>query len=88
MRRDRTKPDKVQVIMPGILNRDAYRGLWVRWYGSYIAAGFEGIKHPFMAYKDPSPHPVDHVAVRTGWGATGSWEIEGKLLLFLTYLNI
>lgn len=78
MRRNRREPDKVKVETPRILNRNEYVGMWIRWHNGYIAAGLEGSDIPFMAYHDPSPHPIDHAAVRTGWGSTGSWKIEGK----------
>lgn len=78
IRRNRTKPDKVEVDTPQILNSGEFRGFWVRWDGGVVSAGREGELIPFMSWTDPEPFPVAFVGVCTGWGATGTWKIEGK----------
>ncbi|KAL0851414.1 hypothetical protein ABMA28_007224 [Loxostege sticticalis] len=76
IRRNRTKPDKVEVDTPQILNSGEFRGFWVRWDGGVVSAGREGELIPFMSWTDPEPFPVAFVGVCTGWGATGTWKIE------------
>ncbi|CAK1544511.1 unnamed protein product [Leptosia nina] len=76
IRRNRTKPDKVEIETPGIVNGGEFRGFWVRWDGGIISAGREGEAIPFISWSDPEPFPVAFVGVSTGWGATGTWKIE------------
>ncbi|CAF4789213.1 unnamed protein product [Pieris macdunnoughi] len=76
IRRNRTKPDKVEIETPGIVNAGEFRGFWVRWDGGIVSAGREGEAIPFISWSDPEPFPVAFVGVCTGWGATGTWKIE------------
>lgn len=76
IRRNRTKPEKVEIELPGILNAGEFRGFWVRWDGGIISAGREGEAIPFISWADPEPFPIAFVGVCTGWGATGTWKIE------------
>ena len=77
IRRNRTKPDKVEIETPNILNGGEFRGFWIRWDGGIISAGREGEAIPFLSWADPEPFPIAFVGVCTGWGATGTWKIEG-----------
>lgn len=77
IRRNQTKPDMVEVDTPQILNGGEFRGFWVRWDGGVVSAGREGEVIPFMSWTDPEPFPVAFVGVATGWGASGTWKIEG-----------
>ncbi|KAL4716580.1 hypothetical protein ACJJTC_010244 [Scirpophaga incertulas] len=76
IRRNRTKPDKVEADTPGILNGGEFRGFWVRWDGGVVSAGREGEVIPFISWTDPEPFHVAFVGVCTGWGASGTWKIE------------
>ncbi|XP_045779497.1 uncharacterized protein LOC123877031 isoform X1 [Maniola jurtina] len=76
IRRNRTKPEKVEIETPYILNPGEFRGFWVRWDGGVVSAGREGEAIPFISWADPEPFPVNFVGVCTGWGATGTWKIE------------
>ncbi|CAH2102819.1 unnamed protein product [Euphydryas editha] len=76
IRRNRTKPDKVEIETPGILNAGEFRGFWVRWDSGIVSAGREGESIPFISWSDPEPFPIAFVGVCTGWGATGTWKIE------------
>ncbi|XP_047022434.1 uncharacterized protein LOC124631846 isoform X1 [Helicoverpa zea] len=76
IRRNRTKPDKVEIETAGILNGGEFRGFWLRWDGGIISAGREGEAIPFLSWADPEPFPIAFVGVCTGWGATGTWKIE------------
>ncbi|XP_067001274.2 uncharacterized protein [Anabrus simplex] len=76
IRRNRTKPDKVEVETPDILSAGEYRGFWIRWETGVIEVGKEGESAPFMAWQDPEPFGIGHYGVCTGWGASGSWIIE------------
>ncbi|XP_013188721.2 uncharacterized protein LOC106133515 isoform X1 [Amyelois transitella] len=76
IRRNRTKPDKVEIETPQILNGGEFRGFWVRWDGGIISAGRENEVIPFISWTDPEPFPIGFVGVCTGWGASGTWKIE------------
>ncbi|XP_072945871.1 uncharacterized protein [Epargyreus clarus] len=76
IRKNKTKPDKVEIETPNIVNGGEFRGFWVRWDGGVVSAGREGEAIPFISWTDPEPFPVGFVGVCTGWGATGSWKIE------------
>lgn len=76
IRRNKTKPDKVEIETPNILNGGEFRGFWIRWDSGIISAGREGEAIPFISWSDPEPFPIHYVGVCTGWGATGTWKIE------------
>ncbi|XP_014366080.2 uncharacterized protein LOC106716925 isoform X1 [Papilio machaon] len=76
IRKNKTRPDKVEIETPGIVNGGEFRGFWVRWDGGVVSAGREGESIPFISWADPEPFPVAFVGVCTGWGATGTWKIE------------
>lgn len=50
IRRNRTKPDKVEVETPNILNGDEFRGFWVRWANGNYSAGREGKVNKFIDF--------------------------------------
>lgn len=77
IRRNRTKPEVAEADTPGILDAGDFRGFWVRWDSGIVSAGREGEAIPFLSYQDPEPFPVGFVGVCTGWGASGTWKIEG-----------
>jgi len=76
IRRNRQKPDVVEVETPEVLNAGEYRGFWIRWYDNVITVGREGEAAAFMSYDAPDLFPVSYVGVCTGWGASGSWLID------------
>lgn len=76
IRRNRQKPDVVEVPTPDILNAGEYRGFWIRWYDNVITVGREGEAAAFMSHEDHSLFPVNFVGVCTGWGASGNWLLQ------------
>lgn len=82
IRYNRQKPDKVEVETPNILNGDEFRGFWIRWTCGEVSAGREGEGNPFISWENPEPFNIQHVGVCTGWGATGTWIIEGNYSRF------
>ncbi|KAF4517326.1 hypothetical protein B566_EDAN007278 [Ephemera danica] len=65
IRRDRNKPDRA-------------RGFWVNWDAEgKVEVGREGESEPFLSYNDPEPFTITHYGLRTAWGASGEWEVEG-----------
>lgn len=88
IRRNRTKPDKVEIETPGILNGGEFRGFWIRWDGGVVSAGREGEAIPFIAWTDPEPFPVAFVGVCTGYGASGTWKIEGTSFHKMFCINL
>ncbi|XP_075166686.1 uncharacterized protein LOC142238842 [Haematobia irritans] len=76
IRKNRQKPDVVEVQTPGICDAGEFRGFWIRWYDNVIAVGKEGEGTAFMTHEDPELFQVQFVGVCTGWGACGSWLID------------
>lgn len=82
IRKNRNKPDVVEVDTPGILNAGEFRGFWIRWtHDGIITVGREDEAAAFMSWEDPDRVPFQYVGVCTGWGATGCWQIEGEFPL-------
>lgn len=79
IRKNRQKPDVAEVETEGICNAGEFRGFWIRWYDNVITVGREGEAAAFMSYEDPQLFPINFVGVCTGWGASGTWLIDGKL---------
>lgn len=77
IRKNRTKPDVVEVDTPEILSAGEFRGFWIRWYDNVITIGREGEAAAFMSYEDPDLFQVAYVGVCTGWGANGTWLLDG-----------
>ena len=78
IRRNRTKPDKAVVDTPDILSDAEYRGFWVSWQDGLLEVGKEGAATAFVKWQDPEPFGIGYYGVCTGWGASGSWIIEGE----------
>lgn len=76
IRRNRQKPDVVEVPTPDILNAGEFRGFWVRWYDNVITVGREGEAAAFMSYEAPDLFPVNYIGLCTGWGANGTWVLD------------
>lgn len=84
IRRNRSKPEKVESNTPEILNGGEFRGFWVRWDQGIISAGRDGESLPFVSWVDDQPFPIAFVGVCTGWGASGTWKIEGRFATHVT----
>jgi hypothetical protein len=78
IRRDRVKPDKALVDTPDILSDAEYHGFWIRWEDGLLEVGKEGEVTPFVSWKDPEPFGIGYYGICTGWGASGSWIIDGE----------
>ncbi|XP_071086095.1 uncharacterized protein [Haliotis cracherodii] len=58
------------------LSATQFRDFWISWANGVISVG-SGVEvgvGSFMTWTDPSPHPVNYIAVSTGWGSKGLWE--------------
>ena len=51
-----------------------------RWNDGVISVGKEGEPSAFLTYADPEPFGIGYFGVCTGWGASGEWLIEGKII--------
>lgn len=76
IRKNRQKPDVVEVQTPGILNDGLFVGFWIRWYDNVITVGREGEAAAFMSYDAEDLFPVKYVGICTGWGASGTWQFD------------
>lgn len=81
IRKNNEEPDKVIVDTPKILNGGEARGFWIKWGGGFIGVGKQGEDKHFMSWQDEESLNVSFFGVRTGWGATGVWTIEGLLFI-------
>lgn len=77
IRKNNEEPDKVIVDTPKILNNGEARGFWIKWGGGFIGVGKQGDEKPFMSWQDEESLNVLFYGVRSGWGSTGVWTIEG-----------
>jgi hypothetical protein len=64
------------------LNGSEERSFWIKWGGGFIGVGKQGEEKPFMSWQDEESLNVSFYGVRTGWGATGVWTIEGLLIVY------
>lgn len=85
IRKNKQKPDVALVETPGILSASEPRGFWMRWANGDITVGKEGQAVPFLSWKDPEPFGIGHYGIRTSWGATGTWYIEGEVAYYIAY---
>jgi len=79
IRRNRTKPDVAEKDTPDILSANEFRGFWISWDNGNINVGKEGHDEEFLSYSDPDPFGIGYYGLCTGWGATGTWLVEGML---------
>lgn len=79
IRKNRTKPDVVEVDTADILSGDEFRDFWIRWDGNVISVGKGGEGTPFMSYENTESIAVNFVGICTGWGAMGSWVVEAPV---------
>ncbi|CAH1794507.1 unnamed protein product [Owenia fusiformis] len=70
-------PDMIRVKTDQFLNCTEMRPFWVSWANGNIEVGrgFVYGMDRFMAWQDPSPHPVNALSFATGWGSTAEWRI-------------
>lgn len=78
IRYNKTKPEVYECETPHILNAGEYRGFWVRVTQGIVTVGRENEAAAFLSWQDPNPFHVNFFGVCTGWGASGSWIIEGE----------
>jgi hypothetical protein len=76
IRKNRSKPDVVEVNTPNVLSDGEFRGFWIRWSNGQINVGREGESDAFMSWTDSEYVPINFIGVCTGWGASGSWILE------------
>jgi hypothetical protein len=79
IRKNRTKPDVVEMDTPEILSDGEFRGFWIRWDGNVISVGKENEGGAFMTYENPEEFPIKFVGTCSGWGATASWILEAPV---------
>ncbi|XP_046377746.2 uncharacterized protein LOC124149944 [Haliotis rufescens] len=62
------------------LSSTQFRDFWISWEDGVISVGAGKVVgvEMFMTWTDPTPHPVNYIAVSTGWGSTGLWEFYGS----------
>lgn len=66
-----------EVATAEILDAGEFRGFWISWDNGKISVGKEGQDVSFLEYTDPDPFGIGYYGVCTGWGASGTWLIEG-----------
>ncbi|KZC11215.1 C3 and PZP-like alpha-2-macroglobulin domain-containing protein 8 [Dufourea novaeangliae] len=77
IRHDRKQPDKVRVNTPNLLNENETKKFAITWLDGLITVRAGNLNGPvLMEWRDPKPIGVSYVGVRTGWGATGKWQLR------------
>lgn len=65
------------VNTPGILRPNEFKKFLVEWRcGRVTVRDLTEADVLFLDWVDPTPFPITHFGVRTGWGATGTWRIK------------
>ena len=62
---------------PGLVDCDELRTFWTSWGDGLLQAGSGAVplSHTLLTWQDPEPLDVEYLAVSTGWGSTGEWDI-------------
>nr|XP_033324068.1 uncharacterized protein LOC117219218 isoform X1 [Megalopta genalis] len=77
IRYDRKQPDKVRVDTPYLMNESQSKKFAITWLDGLIRVRAENLSGPvIMEWRDPKPIGISYVGVRTGWGATGKWQLR------------
>ncbi|XP_076284163.1 uncharacterized protein LOC143210832 isoform X1 [Lasioglossum baleicum] len=77
IRYDGKQPDKVRVNTPNLLNESQSKKFAITWLDGLITVRNGDLNGPvIMEWRDPKPIGVSYVGVRTGWGATGKWQLR------------
>lgn len=85
---------RAEALTPGIANCNASETFWVRWTGGNVRVGMDLLDtEPFLTWEDPEPHPVNAIAVSSGFGNTGIWQMssdacECGIVLYLFPLSV
>lgn len=87
IRYNQTKPDVAEAQTAGILDANELRGFWIRVTDGVVTVGHEGEAAAFLSWRDPNPFMVNYVGVCTGWGATGTWVIDGPFFTHFFLIN-
>jgi hypothetical protein len=63
----------------GLLNGNQFRPFWSDVNNGLVRVGKGKTvgRNVLMQWKDPNPHKVMYVGLKTGWGATGEWSVCG-----------
>ncbi|XP_043254886.1 uncharacterized protein LOC122398776 isoform X2 [Colletes gigas] len=77
IRYNRKQPDKVHMSTPNLLNANQAKKFAISWLDGLITVRTGDLNGPvIMEWQDPKPFDVNYVGVRTGWGATGKWNLR------------
>jgi Farnesoic acid 0-methyl transferase len=85
IRKNRTKPDVAENETPDVLDAGEFRGFWIKWMDNVVTVGKEGEAAAFLSYQMDEPFPIAFIGLCTGWGACGTWIVEGESM-FQYYL--
>ncbi|XP_063394948.1 uncharacterized protein LOC134679930 [Cydia fagiglandana] len=72
----RQQPDKVTVPTPGLMNPNEFKKFLIEWRCGRLIVRDGLTGGVLLEWHDPSPFPIAHFGVRTGWGARGQWRIK------------
>ncbi len=65
----------IATVFHNPLDENYYLPFWISWGDDIIRIGSGNTvgDNEFLQWKDPDPHPINHVGISTGWGARGIW---------------
>lgn len=70
------------------MSGDEARGFWIKWGGGFIGVGKQGEGQTFLSWQDEESINVSFFGVRTGWGASGVWTVEGLFVYYIIFFII
>jgi len=78
IRVNREKPDKVQADTANILSEGKETKFSIKWNTDGDVNVYEvGGSEPFLSWKNDAPFAITHFGLKTSWGASGDWKIDG-----------
>lgn len=80
IRYNQSKPEVAEADTPNILSPQELRGFWIRVTDGIVTVGREGEAAAFLSWHNPRPFHINYVGVCTGWGASGTWVIDGNVI--------
>lgn len=77
IRVNRESPDRVRVDTPNLLNAQFYSKFHIQWQNGTLWVRRNDAQGPVVIEgKDCVNFIVNHVAFRSGWGASGQWRVQ------------
>jgi hypothetical protein len=78
IRLNKEKPDKAEAETPDVVNGETESTFVLEWNNAgKLTVSLLGATEPFLSWTNDAPFAITHLGLRTAWGATGDWKIDG-----------